>query len=682
MLLTPQTFPLILLCAAAALVPFVICWCAASRRFALFSESILAALVCGFFAITLEVRGLSLLPVSRPLDWLPAVHIVLCLAAAAVIHARFGRAFWLDPLRNAVKSAAGAWRECDWLVRAGVVVTLWLLAANLAYGIATGLFGWDEMAYHGPQAIQAFQDGRLAPLDSNLPWTYMYPKGAAVIWAWTMFFTRGDTLFHAVQLVFGFQLLLAAYVLARRMGAGRPGALCAVFAIAWMPLFLFLTTTASADIGLAAGAVGLLAFAAPAADSRLTPLSRLFAAACFTQAALIKMPVFPVLFGSAAIVYALLSQGARAISARLLRLARDRWVWAGMAVIAAGFAQYLQAWIAHGNPLYPIQVVFRGRVLFPGPVPSPQEFVTTHTSLGVLAKDDLARAYHAVWTDWYTTLNYDSSGTFGPVVIAAVLLLFAAFVISAVRARSLWGVLVSGAALIALIIPSSYHPRYGLPVTTVMAVCAAVFVSRLERDSRRALRSAFLIAAACGLHFTYATLTLSHKYMRTINRGSLLPHRATVFQETIQTGVPEFYPTPEMIRTLRTAPRGSLLVWNVSCFHALLWNREYSNRTLYLSATPGDRFPGGPENLTPLSPAQADSWRREILRLRPDLVLVYSNSDYARIVGSLPEYHVRMRDPESRGRGAMTLFERRDQGITPDSATASYRSAVSIPARP
>ena len=657
-------------CAAAGLAAFVICWCAASRRFALFSEGVLAALVCVFFLITLEVRGLSLLPVSRPLDWLPAVHLVLCLAAAAVIHARFGRVFWFVPLRTAAKSVAGAWRECDWLVRVGALATVLLLAANLAYGIALGLFGWDEMSYHGPQAIQAFQDGRLAPLDSPLPWTYTYPKGAAVIWAWTMFFTRGDTLFHAVQLAFGIQLLLAAYVLARRMGASRPAALCAVFALAWMPLFLFLTTNAAADIGLAAGSVSLLAFAAPAQESRLTPLSRLFAAACFTQAALIKMPIFPVLFGSAAVGYALLTEGVRAMPARLGKLARSGRVWAGLAVIATGFAQYMQAWVAHGNPLYPIQVVFRGKVLFPGAIPSVQEFVTTHTSSGTLMKNSLARAYHAVWTDWYTMLNYDSAGTLGPVVIAAVLLLFGAFAISALRGRSLWGALVSGAAIVGLLIPGSYHPRYGLPVTTVMAVCAVVFISRLDRDSRRALRFAFLIIAAYGLHFTYTTLMLSHDYMRAVNGGSWLPHRATVFQETIQTGPPEFYPTPEMIRALRTARPGSLLVWNVSCFHALLWNRDYSNRMLFLSATPRDRFPGGPENLNALSPAQERRWRLEILRLRPDRVLVYTGSDYAAIVTSLssPAYRVLLRDPESRGRGAMTLFERVDQGVAAGSA--------------
>jgi|GEM_PF-3782001 len=660
MLLTFHTIPFLFACAAAALLALFVCWCAASRRFPLFSESLLAASAGLFFAITAEVRGLSLLPVTRPLDWLPLFHCAVFMLIAAVFQLRIGTAMWADPLRNARKSAVALWRESDLLVRAGAVVTVLLLAANLVYGIAQGLFAWDELSYHGPQAIQAFQDGRLAPLDSTLPWTYMYPKGAAVIWAWTMFFTRGDTLFHAVQLAFGLQLLLAAYVLARRMGAGRPCAICAVFALAWMPLFLQTTTMASADIGVAAAAVGMMALAAPAPGAGATPVSRFFAALFLAQAALIKMPVIPVLLAAAGVIYAAVTEFRNRKPAALRVLAASRSLWAGAAVIAISFFQYVQSWVEHGNPLYPIRVSFLGRVLFPGFVPPVEEFVTTHTSHGALAKGSLIRAYHAVWTDWYANLNSDSAANIGPVVALAVLLLFAAFAIWSIRTRSLWNSLFAGVTIAGALVPAAYHPRYGIPITALMVVGAVVFIAQGNGETRAALRSAFIFAAACALPFVCHDLYLSAKYVRNINHGAWLFRRATIFQETVQMGEANTYPTPEMIRAIRTTGHGKLLAWNVTCFHALMWNRDYSNRTLYLSGTRLDRFPGSPDTLSALTSGQARAWTAEIARLRPDRVLVYSNSDYARILASLksPAYSVFYRDPDARGRGAMTLFER------------------------
>lgn len=660
MLLTYHTIPLIFLCAAAASLAFFVCWCAASRRFSLFSEALLAASAGLFFVITAEVRGLSLLPVSRPLDWLPLFHCAFFLLVAAAFQMRAGTAFWVEPLRNARKSIGGIWRESDWLVRAGAAVTVVLLGANFVYGMAQGLAAWDELAYHAPQAIQAFQDGRLASLDSTLPWTYMYPKGAAVIWAWTMFFTRGDTLFHAVQLGFGLQLLLAAYVLARRMGAGRPCALCAVFALGWMPLFLQTTTIASADIGVAAAVLGMLAFAAPSPNTRIAPASRFFAALFLAQAALIKTPVMPVLLALAGVTYSVVTEVRQRKPGVLRRLAASRFLWAGAAVIAVSFFRYLQAWIAHGNPFYPIQVNFRGRALLSGIVPPIDEFVTTHTSQGILVKGSLIRAYHAVWTDWFANLNSDSAANIGPVVILSVLVLFAAFAIWSLRSRSLWNVLLVAVTVAGALVPAAYHPRYGIPITALMVVGAVVFIAHAHGDHRAALRSAFVLAAACALPLVWYDLSVSVAFMRNISHGAWFAHRSTIFQETVQMGDPNIYPTPEMIKAIRTTGPGKLLVWDVTCFHALMWNRDYSNRTLYLAGAELDRFPGGPDTLSALTAEQAHAWAAEIVRLRPDRILVYSNSDYARILGSLdsPAYSVFYRDPDSRGRGAMTLFER------------------------
>ncbi len=660
MVITPRILMLSALCITAGLATVVLIWAALSQpnRLRRFSERALGALVCTCLVIVAEMRLVSLVPMQRPLDWLPPAHCIAAAGAAVLLTFRRGARFWTVPAREAWQSVCRLWKETGWPLHLAAALTAAILAALFVFGMFIGMFGWDEMAYHAPQAIQPYQDGRVGGLDSPLPWTYLYPKGAAMVWSWTMLFTGSDILFHAVQLAFGLQLLLAVYLLAVRSGARRGPALSGAFAIGWMPIFLVLTTAAGADIGFAAACIAMVAFAAPREGHAL---SYVFATLCLLQAALIKMPVTALLFAAAAATGAILSVPPPRLKT-LHHACRSPWLRAGAVVVAIAAAPYAVAWVGHGNPMYPIKIAAGGRVLFDGPVPTVQEFLTTHTSFSNVPRDSLVRTYHMAWADWFTWLNYDSAGSTGPVVLTAALFLALASAVFAARKRDFWLLALGAAIILGMLLLGSYHPRYGVPITALIVVCAVVFLSRLNEDARAPAHAAFAILALSAVPFVVWNLNNSVRFLASFNGGlrySAL--RVTRFQETVQTGTPGFYPTPEMVSAIRRFSRkGDLLAWNVTCFHALLWNREYSNRTLYLSGTARDRFPAGPEALTPLMPAERERWRADIERIKPDQVLVYTHSDYARIIEQIkePAYGVLLRDPGARGRGGMTLFQR------------------------
>jgi hypothetical protein len=662
-----ETLILAAICAAVAVSTVVFFWALLARATNGLpaSEALLIASVLTVLGINAEVRILTLFPVKRPLDLLPWAHLIILGLAFAAIQRRYGFALWLGFARDLRRSASAQWSTFPMEVRIGVIVALLLMTGYGIYGLSIGASGWDELAYHVPQAVQLYQDGRLGDLDSWLPWTYAYPKGAAILWAWTMFFTRSDFLFHTVQLAFGLQLLLAVYTLARRSGGSVPSTVAVLLALSCMPIMAILTTQAGADIGYAAGCVGLLAFSAPPREVTgrvLWPYAALF----FAQAALIKLPVIAIIFGIIGILCAFLRSPRATLAAMR---AGVRSVVGALAILAVLWGLYLPVtnWVSYRNPMYPLAVSVGPIVIWRGPSPAFQHslLLDSHTSFRELPKHNIVRLYHAVLADWFGPKNYDSTGTYGPVVLSAFLFLFAAFVYQSFSLGDPWRIALSVATAIVVLLPGAYMPRYGLPMVAVVAAACSVFMSTAPPSFERWLRASVLTFGFAGAMQSAVWLYTGARYMSTINGGIWLsPLRSSRFQETVQMGISAYYPSPQMIRAIRTyAKAGDLMVWNISCFHGLLWNRDYSNRTLFLSATEADRFPGGPEQLSRPSAQELSQWVTRLRQLSPDQVLVYSQSAYAEAVRTLtaPRYIVAFSEDEAKGRGAIVLFQRKHE---------------------
>jgi hypothetical protein len=651
-------------CVAVILVSYLAAFCVACRSCPSkpLAERLLLAALGSVLATNAEMYLFSWIPGSRPLDWLPLAHLLSLGILIAAGWRRAGSRFVTGPVRELHSRVRDVLDHAPVPVRLASVFTAGLLLVIALFGSYFNFVAWDEMGYHVPQAVQPYQDGRVADLDSFLPWTYGYPKGAALVWGWTMFWTHSDLLFRPLQLALGLTFLCAVYVLARRLGASPHPALAVVLAMAWMPIFFRVTTICGSDIGFSAGCVASLAFLVRAGEDPDPTGSLLGALLGLAQACLVKLPILEAFFfgfGSLLLILELLR---RKRLGATLRTVRYRTLACGAVVVLLGCHTYVGNLIAYRNPIYPMNVAIAGHQVVSGPMRLIRPGAGLNTTMAHLSRTSPVQMYYAAWTDWYGMLNEDSMGTVGPSLLVGVFGLFVAGTFLAFRQRD-W-TLVGIAVLlgIALLIPGSYLPRYGLPVTALIFAGAAVFVSSLPLLHRNALIAMVLAVAALGLNAVWLEAKATVLWGRENNGGVLLSTRRTLaLSERRRLGTPE-YASPQTTQFIRShCGAGCRLAWNVHTFQTWLWNTDYSNKTVYVAGTADDRAPDGFQHLPLPSKPELDAWCRRIRALQPDFVLVYARSAYAAALRDSRDagaFTTAMQDGAERGDMAMTMFAR------------------------
>ena len=583
------------------------------------SESLLVACACTVLAINLELWALSLLPVPRPATWAPAIHMVL-----------LGLAWW------------------RWRPRLPKVRLPWAAAAFVPvlslygwFGVYTNLNAWDELAYHVPTAVQVHQDGRVGSLPAPQPWVASYPKGAALLWAWTMLWTGGTGLFRLVQLAFGTQLLLAVYVLARRIGATRGSALLGAFVLMSMPVFFRLATICSADLAFAAGCLSAIAFLVPLRSGEDAPFLASGAMVGLAQAVAVKVPVLALVTTAIMFMPFVFTAGWRP-------LVRSRWVWAALVTLLLSGGTYVRNWVNHGNPLYPIRLEIGGKLIFDGPHPPVTTAgISAHTRMTHLKRDSIVHMYYGAWTDWFNALTEDSLGSVGPVLLICVLAPSIARLVLGVRRRDR-GVIALGVVVVVVsLIPGAFLPRYGLAMLAVLVALAVSLFSTMPSETRSAL------------HATAVLFSLAGCAMSALTIGAVAS-QPLIDWEKVTMGDPD-YPLPETIAAIhKYSKRGEMLAWSIQTLNALLWNRDYSNRIIFVPGTTGDLYPSAPSGLAKPTDSELAAWTDHIRRLRPDDIVLYSGTAYADVIrsGAAGLYQVLYAEPQERGKYQVVLFSR------------------------
>ncbi|MGD8453886.1 MAG: hypothetical protein PVJ57_18885 [Phycisphaerae bacterium] len=621
------------------------------------SECLLAAGVATALGLWAEIHLLSLVPGSRPLDWLPAVHGVLAVGLLGWTT----RAGGWRALRDALRRAGGVGSS-----RVLIALAAWLGVFAL-YGayLVPGTWGahrvpgaWDVLSHYLPMAIQPYQDGRLGPVLSDLPWAETYPRGVPLLWYWTLQWTGTDLLFNPVQLAFGVQLLLAAYVLARRSGVPLRASVLAVFIVGTMPVFFMLATSGYIDLPVAATAVTAVAFLAPPREPD-APLGRdwLWVAAAIAECCLIKLPLLPAALAGLALAQTVLFRAGwrRAFGEVWRFLASKRGVLA-LLLIALGCHQYIGNWIAHGNPVYPLRVSIAGVEVFGGTI-DPAGFGSgAQSTFGDVQQMRPWQRFLTAWSDFRQPLTMDSLGSFGPVFLLAVLVPFVIFVARGLWRRQSWPVTLGLMFGVGLFTPA-FVPRYGLSLAVIAVVGAADTLARLSARWWTHAQRIVVVLCVLGAVASGASIFSNLRWIIREAGGSLpLRSRNAFLYEKHTAGLPS-HCSPELTRYLHEhSGAGDTLAWNVMTFHGLLWNPRYTNRVIHLPGTPRDIWPArGPGP----SPAEIDDWCARLSRLHAKHVLVYANSPYADCLrqGRVPGYHLGFADPADRPY-AMIVFAR------------------------
>ena len=596
------------------------------------TERWLAASAIFVVALNLLFAGLSLLPVSRPLAWLalPA-HLVVVLGLSWIVGLRFLLVELLASARAPVSlvRGVGLWGSMF------VIILCSILCIYALFGLITVPHGWDELAYHAPQALGLVQEGRLRTFVAPPDWILTYPFGAAVLWGWTMLFTGNDILFRLPQLAFGLQLALGTWLLARRSGVEVHIALLVGGIVISMPIFFRLSTTIGADLGYNAGIILAIAFLSPRLKSENGSADRhrtqdlAIAVVAISQAILIKIPVMAGLaFALALVGFLLIRVGWRTVPRFLLSLARRPLAWGLVALpLVCGWTYWLN-WAEFGNPFYPLALRIGGRLIFEGPLAPIEDIVMGHSTFGQVANMGAFQRWHAVFADWFQPINEDAFGGPGPAFLTFALFCAAAAFLEAVRIRQAWPVILGLFCLATLAIPASHLPRYSLAFLCVLATMSGMTLSLLARTMPA---SAIVAGSIILLSFTapLQQVQVSIAWLGGIAAPKPLwiDRGRSVFEAVA--GDPSLVPAPDMLRAIRgTVADGETIAYSARRFAALMWNRSFSNRVIHVQAS------------------SAQDWLVAIMVLRPEVVLVETQAELAEaLMLQDPTYRIIRSDP-------------------------------------
>lgn len=515
------------------------------RHHACLSERLLALLLAVPLAVLGEVFLLTRLPIPRPLDWLPHLHIAITLAATAWCfrHRRTLAEAWTE-LRTRITSIRASQSGSERLViTLGLIA---LLAASL-WGLWTVPFEQDAAGYHLPQALQPWQDGQLGTVYTELSYADSYPRSSALLWFWTLSVSGTDAGFDLVASWFGAMTCLAGYIMARRGGATSAIATCCALLVPTLPMFGLLATIKQIDLhttGLIAAAMALAlprrndadspATASTAAAAHWPAFDAILAAAMLILAMWMKfLPIAMIgLVGTLRIAITLLHAPTLRSAVRpLLTLA----FW-GIAVALASSPPYIQTWLQYGTPVYPYKLELLGHTIFDGPLS--REMISGESAMA------WADRYRIFWIDWTHPLGPQQPSGFGPAWPLLLLLITVIFTLAALAAslahlrpnRSQpsaplphWtslGLLCGFSLAAAMTLPHHHWSRYTLWLAPVAAAALAVLLSTIassdpasnsasktSTSSRRPLLTGFLLALA-GLQFWGSILFWQHTVRR------------------------------------------------------------------------------------------------------------------------------------------------------------------------
>jgi hypothetical protein len=114
-----------------------------------------------------------------------------------------------------------------------------------------------------------------------------------------------------------------------------------------------------------------------------------------------------------------------------------------------------------------------------------------------------------------------------------------------------------------------------------------------------------------------------------------------------------------LVRFVRDSVReDDVLVYNISTYPTLLWNRDFSNDIYWVPGTTADEYPSSPYFLATPKPDEMTRWLREVRHLQPDWLVVYSRSAYVDAVPPAWGFEVAYQDPAADGNAAVTVLRR------------------------
>lgn len=436
-----------------------------------------------------------------------------------------------------------------------VPAALLLIGEQLARVWALRSWAWDAVWYHHPMTSYAIQDASLVMRDAqDAHHIEGYPNGVELIGVWLDIFPRSDALEDAIQLPFVPVGVLLVYVWCRRVGARRATALG--LASGWLllpPVFLLLATgynDVACGVLFACGVFFL--------SDELRARSRVLAILALSLYLASKYSaVFHIALLAPWLVAAALTELWQARGRRLRVLGS---IALGLLpVVLIGLPNYLDNFIAHGNPMWPaaLKVPLLDVVL-----PGPENLDAAYASHRAFFRGE--HAFLHTLTSWWTPAAFfrpdTNEGGWGPAgrVLLLPMLLVALFdLLRGRRARETFAIVVL--AVIAVCGPSTDVPRFAMGIVFAMFVATALFLSTAQRHVAFFASSALVVLLALG----YREVP-GHAIQPSWERVEELLGKSALERAT--TPLVDYHWPPELMRAKEQLPEGSVVTYDEGVF--------------------------------------------------------------------------------------------------------------------
>lgn len=604
--------------------------------------------------LILQLYGLSMVPVDRPLDYLWIIQLFILILLIIFID-------WKDFLKYLTLLKVLFYdfcRDLDLLSKIMVFVPIILLLNYFFFGIFMNPGGMDAFTYHIPIAIQPFQDGFIGRFDSQIPWTYLYPKGVELLWSWTILLNKSDLLFHTINLLFGIQLLLAVWSVGRYLGLRISQAIIPVMIIVAMPIFFTLVTTGYNDLAYSAQVISLIAILIHKPKNGEDFILRiLFSCIILSLSMLIKYPVLAGVVFLMGVIYQICQVDILTINKKLFKK-HIGLILMVFGIMLFSLSLYLNNTFEYHNPMYPLEVSIADNVILPGLVDTSKFGLNVGTVMGSISQMNFYERFYIVWIDTFTGWNQNSAGGYGIAFLSSIVFYWI-FIFSKKTYKRESTLFLAIVSLLLFLVPAMFLPRYGMPLASIMLISAVIVISKLPTDARRGAKIVVYILILIGsfqvLHHLNGTLS----WLRSQSDGTLSWYKRSyfIYEKINQNGYPGWIKADAVKLLHERSNDSDVIVWNDELAPAFLWNRDYSNKIMFLPTSSNERYPYVEGDHGPMEQEKKD-WIMKIRKLQPKHIVTQNNSLVYDIVKSMGGYSVIYSDNTESESNVYFIFEK------------------------
>ena len=464
-------------------------------------------------------------------------------------------------------------------------ILLPLLAVFIFYGFVGGIFipgSIDELAYHIPQAVGAYQKNTgIYGFDGPLPWIKHYPQGVSIIWGYLVFVYENDYFLRFPQLLFLAQLLLAAAILLRHRGVSRSILNYVLIAICVTPIVYLMVTTNKADLAYCSMMLAFVAILYPCDKRSVSNL--LFSLVAFSSAISIKIPIIASIFYFICVILYLFPIGSKQ---KYNKFEFGNYLYLPLILYAlvcflSSLYIYISNYIGFGNPFYPINVSIAGHNIFNGPLII--NVISGHTTFGDIQNFSKLRLWHAIFYDIFSPINEDSYGSSGFIFGAFFL---TQFILSVCLIKftkdnnNIWKIFISLSILLLILIPSLYVPRYHLIFLILIVIIGVDLINELPVYTLNRINYGLYILLIPSFFIIIQNFYEKYSWVSSnsvsYDRGVSLQYRYPVY--------PEMSPSPETVKFVKENISADDFIYvGTKSIIGLFWNNSYTNMVIFNS---------------------------------------------------------------------------------------------------